>query len=806
LSKSELLLDEALGGFVEIWARKEMVDPPKAGVMSLQEQVALYNKRLLEHNGWNLGVEDGFGLLIQEIRKIVTNDESKVDLKDLEKKFKNATEAINVIYERVAKIMMGQTPDGIDDKFKELIGSCKDLEKKISWLTWNDIIKTCKDLEGKLPAGRCLQSATDLKPLYTDALAVHDDNYWKYEVVKEGGETHLPKDLEDIKEGMVVIKKMAPKLFENEGGNSEVRGTVTCVKESFVTISWPDKMILKEGVHVLSKDTETRHFRFDMKPFEKALLVYEKMHGVHVSYGPIKKLYRVVQKMLRAGNYVECAAIMDVVRATFMCDSNEVIRKVLESLGKDESITICKVKEGYSNHKTGAWVDVKIIFYLNPVFGADGKERIQEPWNERKHKCELQIVHRLMSHARTDMGGHKIYSQYRGLGEAIVALEGDTQRTVEFTTIRKAIVNFLTSGQTAEIHELRHLFGMESAIGRAPATAPTGVAALSLDEYLGQYDNIPLDEYVDDGNFWFINKGFKDLRIISKDPFIILLPNLLSEEQCKELMRKAGPHMKQSRVYNPTTRKYGLDPKRTSWDVYFPYDEVPKTQNIFSEALNMPVENMEPLKGIRYAKGEAFKKHNDASVPDPNGAPFCRAPYANRVISCFAYLNTPASGGETHFLKSGIKVQPFRGMGVVHFPAYLDTATYVKPDSVQVGSKVKARLKAGAAPGSPHGRPFSGTVTNVEDGKASVLFDFDGQGRTRHYDIAKEGDLKLAENDYTLLPHMKGAVDERVLHEGMPAIDEKFIVSQWCWPSRYDLTKMTLIKDTVESLNDGIVL
>jgi len=250
--------------------------------------------------------------------------------------------------------------------------------------------------------------------------------------------------------------------------------------------------------------------------------------------------------------------------------------------------------------------------------------------------------------------------------------------------------------------------------------------------------------------------------------------------------------------------EYGLNTARTSWDVYFPYDEVLDTQKVFGEALNMPVENMEPLKGIRYAKGEVFKLHNDAdSSPPP---PACPYPHAKRVVSCFVYLNTPKEGGETRFTKSGVKVQPFRGMGVVHFPAYLNTATYVAPVSgVQVGSKVKARRVPGAAPGSP---TFTGTVTEVKDGIVSVLYDgFLNLWKEIQYDIAKEGDLDLPGNDYAILPHMKGAVNESAVHEGMPAIDEKFIVSQWCWPSRYDLTKaVPQVKESVRPLNDGIVL
>jgi hypothetical protein len=47
----------------------------------------------------------------------------------------------------------------------------------------------------------------------------------------------------------------------------------------------------------------------------------------------------------------------------------------------------------------------------------------------------------------------------------------------------------------------------------------------------------------------------------------------------------------------------------------------------------------------------------------------------------------------------------------------------------------------------------------------------------RKYDITKEGDLDLAGNKNTILSHIKGARDERSIHEGMPAADENLIVS-----------------------------
>ncbi len=58
---------------------------------------------------------------------------------------------------------------------------------------------------------------------------------------------------------------------------------------------------------------------------------------------------------------------------------------------------------------------------------------------------------------------------------------------------------------------------------------------------------------------------------------------------------------------------------RTSLEVRIPHIEVPATQDLFSRVLRMPVENFEPLKIIRYQKGEYFKAHHDANNQPQKG-------------------------------------------------------------------------------------------------------------------------------------------------------------------------------------------
>lgn len=69
----------------------------------------------------------------------------------------------------------------------------------------------------------------------------------------------------------------------------------------------------------------------------------------------------------------------------------------------------------------------------------------------------------------------------------------------------------------------------------------------------------------------------------------------------------------------------------------------------------------EPIQGQRYAVGQEFKAHTDFF--DPAGVDFARycSVAGNRTWTLMAYLNEPAAGGATRFVKIGKTVQPERG-------------------------------------------------------------------------------------------------------------------------------------------------
>lgn len=69
----------------------------------------------------------------------------------------------------------------------------------------------------------------------------------------------------------------------------------------------------------------------------------------------------------------------------------------------------------------------------------------------------------------------------------------------------------------------------------------------------------------------------------------------------------------------------------------------------------------EPIQGQRYAVGQEFKPHTDFF--DPAGEDFIRycSVAGNRTWTLMVYLDQPAAGGATRFVKIGKTVQPESG-------------------------------------------------------------------------------------------------------------------------------------------------
>lgn len=99
----------------------------------------------------------------------------------------------------------------------------------------------------------------------------------------------------------------------------------------------------------------------------------------------------------------------------------------------------------------------------------------------------------------------------------------------------------------------------------------------------------------------------------------------------------------------------------------------------------------EPMQGQRYAVGQEFKPHTDYFEPGGSDYAHYCATAGNRTWTAMIYLNEPAAGGATRFVRIGKTIQPRTGKIVLWNNRRADGT--LNPDSRHHGMKVRAGTK-----------------------------------------------------------------------------------------------------------------
>lgn len=157
----------------------------------------------------------------------------------------------------------------------------------------------------------------------------------------------------------------------------------------------------------------------------------------------------------------------------------------------------------------------------------------------------------------------------------------------------------------------------------------------------------------------------RDIKVLSKveKPFILHLDNVLSDEECDELIAISKVRLKPSMVIDSKTGEEKKAQGRTSKGMYFGLGEnhlVTTIEKRISELTNFPIENGEGLQVLNYDIGEEYKAHYDyfpKQKVDPTKG-------GQRLGTFLLYLNDVADGGETVFPKVGASIVPKKGTAV----------------------------------------------------------------------------------------------------------------------------------------------
>lgn len=170
------------------------------------------------------------------------------------------------------------------------------------------------------------------------------------------------------------------------------------------------------------------------------------------------------------------------------------------------------------------------------------------------------------------------------------------------------------------------------------------------------------------------------VRVVSSldHPRVVVLANVLSLDECQELMHLAGKRLDRSETVVHETGDSEINSARTSDGMFFA-----RAENTLIERIDLrlaaltawPVENGEGLQVLRYSQGAEYKPHFDYFDPAQPGTAAVLRRGGQRLATVVIYLNTPERGGATIFPDAGLSVNPQAGHAVFFSYALPDPAT-----------------------------------------------------------------------------------------------------------------------------------
>lgn len=170
------------------------------------------------------------------------------------------------------------------------------------------------------------------------------------------------------------------------------------------------------------------------------------------------------------------------------------------------------------------------------------------------------------------------------------------------------------------------------------------------------------------GNEVVLDAGDREVDVIASlsDPRIVVLGNVLSGEECDELVALARERMEPSLIVGAEGAVVASG-GRISNGMFFDRGENELCERIearLARLLSWPVESGEGLQVLHYPPGGEFRPHYDYMPPPaPHEALDPERP-GQRVATVIMYLASPARGGATVFPAAGLKVAALKGSAV----------------------------------------------------------------------------------------------------------------------------------------------
>ncbi|TFZ01586.1 2OG-Fe(II) oxygenase [Ramlibacter rhizophilus] len=167
----------------------------------------------------------------------------------------------------------------------------------------------------------------------------------------------------------------------------------------------------------------------------------------------------------------------------------------------------------------------------------------------------------------------------------------------------------------------------------------------------------------------YLDVGDRRVHVLQQlaHPRVVVFGNVVSDEECDQLIELARPRMVRSLTVATKTGGEELHDDRTSNGMFFQRGEnelVTRIEARLAQLVNWPVENGEGLQILQYRPGAEYKPHYDYFEPKEPGTPSILKRGGQRVGTIIIYLAEPKKGGGTTFPDVNLEVFPKRGHAV----------------------------------------------------------------------------------------------------------------------------------------------
>jgi len=185
--------------------------------------------------------------------------------------------------------------------------------------------------------------------------------------------------------------------------------------------------------------------------------------------------------------------------------------------------------------------------------------------------------------------------------------------------------------------------------------------------------------------------GGRDIRVLMalNEPRIVLFGNLMSPDECAQLIGLAKERVARSSVVNPETGVSVVHSARTSSGTHFRRNDhilIAALEDRICELLQLPISRFEPLQILNYQVGAEYRAHYDYFDSQNEGYKEILSHGGQRIATLVMYLNAVEAGGATTFPLVGLDILPQPGQGV--YFAYTSSDGEVDKRTLHGGSPV----------------------------------------------------------------------------------------------------------------------